>query len=216
MRERFRHTEYSIPLPMRRPLTFFVWFIPVILVGSWVIFPSCSKPEYTIDLSPIGTLVDFELTDQNGNVFSKKSMAGKIWIVDFFFTRCPSICPLLTESMEKVAERWKSEKKVRFLSITVDAEYDQPQILKAFANEHALPQSRWTFLTGSPDAIHTLCEESFLLALGSAMKSNGEISHSSRLVLVDSQGQVRGYFDGLDEFEAPRLDQALQTLLLEK
>ena len=198
---------------MRQPSPFFAWFFAVILACGLTLFLSCSEPEKPLDLSPIGTLANFDLLDQNGNAFTKESMVGHIWVVDFFFTRCPSICPLLTESMERVAKRWKSEKEIRFLSITVDAEYDQPQILKAFADERGLPQDRWTFLTGTPDAIRTLCEESFLLALGNAMKSNGDISHSSRFVLVDEQGQVRGYFDGLDETDAPRLDQALQTLL---
>ena len=174
-----------------------------------------AEPNLAMELHPIGNLAEFSLLAQDGQAFGRDQMKGKLWVVIFFFTRCPSICPLLTTSMQGVANRWAKEASVHFLSITVDADFDQVDILKSFAEQNHLPESRWRLLSGNPEDIRKLCEKSFLLALGGAMKPNGDITHSSRFVVVDAKGQVRGFFDGLDEREVAKLEQALQFLLAE-
>lgn len=197
---------------MRTPL-----FIAAFLATTLAACSGKSQAETTLamELRPIGELAEFSLLDQDGQAFGRDQMLGNLWVVKFFFTRCPSICPLLTTSMKDVAGRWSKEAGVRFLSITVDADFDQVGILKAFAKENHLPENRWRLLSGNPEIIRELCEKSFLLALGGAMKPNGDITHSSRFVVVDGKGRVRGFFDGLDKKEVAKLDQALQFLLKE-
>jgi protein SCO1/2 len=173
------------------------------------------ESKLALELRPIGNLAEFSLQDQDGQIFGKDQMMAKLWVVKFFFTRCPSICPLLTTSMKDVASHWSEETGIHFLSITVDADFDQVDVLKAFAEANELPENRWRLLSGKPSAIRELCEKSFLLALGGAMKPNGDITHSSRFVVVDGKGQVRGFFDGLDGNEVAKLNRALRFLLKE-
>ena len=197
---------------MRTPL-----LIAAFLAATLAACSGKSQAETTLamELRPIGELAEFSLLDQDGQAFGRDQMLGNLWVVKFFFTRCPSICPLLTTSMKDVAGRWSKEAGVHFLSITVDADFDHVGVLKAFAKANHLPENRWRLLSGNPEAIRKLCEKSFLLALGGAMKPNGDITHSSRFVVVDGKGQVRGFFDGLEKKEVAKLNQALRLLLKE-
>ncbi|MBC8328652.1 MAG: SCO family protein [Planctomycetes bacterium] len=172
--------------------------------------PACQPAE---DLDPIGAVADFELTDQDGQPFTRADLDGAVWVVDFFFTRCPSICPHMTQAMKEIGERFPGEAELKRISITIDPGFDQPAALKAYADRLELPQQGWRFLTGAREDIAELSLESFKLAFGDEMDAEGNILHSSRFVLVDRRGLVRGYYDGLDESLRPRMDRAIRTLL---
>lgn len=167
------------------------------------------------DLAPVGKVADFTLTDQDGAAFSAADLAGKVWVVDFFFTSCPSFCPLLTGAMSALAREHASTASLRFLSITVDPGTDTPEVLRAFAEREGLPQQRWRLLSGKKEDIVALCEQSFRLAFGELDGATGDITHSSRLVLVDSTGNIRGYFDALDPAQQGRLREAINVVLAE-
>ncbi|RMH03663.1 MAG: SCO family protein [Planctomycetota bacterium] len=177
-----------------------------------LVLAACPTEE---DLSPIGEVADFTLTDQAGRAFGRRDMAGKVWVVDFFFTRCPSICPHLTAAMKGLAERLGDPADLGRLSITVDMEHDTPEVLAAYAERMGATHPNWRFLTGPRSEINRLALESFKLAFGEEMDAEGNILHSSRFVLVDRRGRVRGYYDGLDEAVRPRLDRAVRRLLAE-
>lgn len=168
------------------------------------------------DISVVSQVAPFTLTDQDGSPFSAESLTGKVWLVDFFFTSCPSFCPLLTGAMSTLAREFQTEPRLNFLSITVDPATDTSGVLRAFAEREKLPQHRWRLLTGRREEIAALCEQSFLLAFGEANGESGDITHSSKLVLVDSRGNVRGYFDALDPAEQTKLRAAIRAVLAEK
>lgn len=167
------------------------------------------------DIAPVGKVAAFTLTDQDGAAFSAADLDGKVWVVDFFFTSCPSFCPLLTGAMSTLAREHADEPGLRFLSITVDPGTDTPEVLRAFAEREGLPQARWRLLSGKKEDIALLCEQSFRLAFGEEDGATGDITHSSRLVLVDAAGSIRGYFDALDPAEQGRLRAAIRAVLVE-
>ena len=179
------------------------------LIFGIAFLAGCGQP----DPPPVmGALAPFNLVDQDGQPLTRETLAGSTWVVDFFFTRCPSICPLMTERMESVAARWPGAAP-KFLSVSIDPEWDTSERLKAYAEERNLPQARWRFATGGREAIRTLCTGSFRLAMGRGMDESGDILHSPRFILVDAEGDIRGAFDGLDDAGHEALDAALEALL---
>lgn len=179
---------------------------------------SCSPAERpgTASLLPPGPeLPAFALQDHHGEPFGRDQLLGRIWVVDFIFTRCPSICPQLTRTMQRFGARWRKDPGVAFLSFTVDADFDTPERLARYAAQVAPPIPRWTLLTGDRSRIQSLCVGTFQLALSEAMDAGGDITHSSRFVLLDRQARIRGTFDALDERDLERLDDGVRALLAE-
>lgn len=167
------------------------------------------------DIAPTGSVAPFALTDQDGAAFTEADLQGKVWLVDFFFTSCPSFCPLLTGAMSALARDFRGEPDLRLLSITVDPGHDTPEVLRAFAERERLPQDRWLLLTGQREDIAALCERSFRLALGQTGGADGDILHSSRIILVDRLGRLRGPFDALDPAAQTKLRAAVRAVLAE-
>lgn len=175
----------------------------------------CAPRSAPLALDPVGAVAPFALLDQDGREFTERDLGGKVWVANFFFTSCPSICPPLTEAMAALEREFAREAGLGFLSITVDPERDDPATLRAHAEKNGLPQARWRFLTGPRAEIQRLCEASFRLAFGTEFDANGDLTHSSRFVLVDAAGQVRGYFDALDPAQRAPLRAAIRALLAE-
>ncbi|HXV77877.1 MAG TPA: SCO family protein [Candidatus Polarisedimenticolaceae bacterium] len=156
-------------------------------------------------------LPEFRLVDSRGAAFGSDDLDGRVYVADFIFTRCGSICPALTRSMKLLDRRFRERgvDGVHLVSITVDPTYDTPEVLARYADEHAIDLERWTLLTGPPASVRSLVIDGFRLGLGQAPEtgtppeSPAEIAHSGKLVLVDGSGGVRGYYDadgeGLDE-----------------
>jgi protein SCO1/2 len=147
---------------------------------------------------PIAALPEFDLLDQTGAKVSLATWRGEPWIVDFVFTRCGGQCPLLTQRMKKLAALLPPG--VRLASISVDPEYDTPEILAAYARDQGAVDPRWAFLTGPPERVRALIREGFRLALEPGQPDPKEpILHSTRFVLVDGQGRVRRYGEAFDD-----------------
>ncbi len=106
---------------------------------------------------------DFELTDQYNEKFSSKAIKGKIWIVEYFFSTCKGICPIMNEEMKRVQLAYNNDTNVVILSLTVDPEYDEPEILKSYAEEHDAQKGKWFFLTGAKKTLYELARKSFFL-----------------------------------------------------
>jgi protein SCO1/2 len=146
----------------------------------------------------------FSLTDQRGKPFGREQMAGKVWIADFVFTHCPTVCPRLTNRMGAIQEQTKARgDRIHLLTFTVDPENDTPEVLAAYAKAYHADEARWTFLTGSLDAIEGAVVKGFKVAFGKREEKPGSslmtIFHGEKLVLVDREGNIRGYFDADDE-----------------
>jgi cytochrome oxidase Cu insertion factor (SCO1/SenC/PrrC family)/uncharacterized membrane protein YozB (DUF420 family) len=146
----------------------------------------------------LGTVGDFALTERSGQVVHKDDLLGKIWIASFEFTRCTAGCPQISETMERLQADFAPYADVRLVTFTVDPEHDQPEELREYARRYHGDPQRWLFLTGGEKTVYELLETSFHLP--AQKNKDGDpgnaVMHSPKLVLVDRQGHIRGYYDG--------------------
>ncbi len=141
-----------------------------------------------------GTVPAFQLTNQNGQPFGSTELNGKIWIVDFIFSTCPGPCPMISSRMSEL-QRPLENSDVHLVSVTVDPEKDTPEVLRGYAEKlHARP-GRWDFLTGPKATIYDLSRSGFKLPVSEDSDQPGVPAHSTRAVLVDRRGTIRGYYD---------------------
>jgi protein SCO1/2 len=154
----------------------------------------------------LSQLPAFSLVDPNGKPFGSEQLAGQVWIASFFFTHCPSVCPQLMARMAQLQNLYRERgiDGIRLVSITVDPERDTPEVLRAAEPRYGVDPTRWTLLTGSRAAIATLCRDGFHVpGLDVPAAADGDIPHTTKVVLVDAQNRIRGYYDtdpdGLDE-----------------
>jgi len=155
---------------------------------------------------------EFTFTNQEGQAVGRAQMQGKITIVDFFFTSCPSICPVMSKEMERVNDHFRDEPLVQILSISIDPSYDTPEILKTYAQEHHAIPGKWHFLSGSKEETFQLARCGFVLP---ALDGNGmpdDFVHSDKFILIDDQGRIRGYYSGTSREEVDLL--MLETKIL--
>lgn len=161
----------------------------------------------------LGQVPEFALVDEQGRPVSHADLDGKVWVADFIFTRCAGQCPLMSSQMAKLQARFDGVETVQFVSFTVDPSYDTPQILAAYAKRYGAPVAQWRFVTGDQDALWTLARTGFRLGVGEDGTAEEPITHSVRLVLVDQQRRIRGYYDATDAGAMERLFHDVHTLL---
>src|SRR5262245_36135582 len=143
-------------------------------------------------------LPEFSLTDQTERIVTLADLKGKVWVADFIFTNCGGTCPMMTGHMRKLQDSLPPD--IRLVSITVDPDRDTPKVLASYAAEQGATRDRWLFLTGEKQALHDLCIKGFKLPLDESGGTVTEpIAHSTRFVLVDKQGEIRGYYSGTEE-----------------
>jgi protein SCO1/2 len=145
-------------------------------------------------VSSYGTVPPFELVNQNGQPFGSAQLAGKIWIADFIYTTCPGPCPMISSRMSEL-QKPLEKSDVHLVSFSVDPEKDTPQVLRGYAEKLQADPARWDFLTGPKSAIYKLSHDGFKLAVSDGGDEQGIPVHSTRMVLVDRHGQIRGYYD---------------------
>ncbi|MCU0430526.1 MAG: SCO family protein [Cytophagaceae bacterium] len=155
---------------------------------------------------------DFQFINQNGNVFSSEALKGKIWIANFVFTRCPTICPKMTTQLTRVQETFEKDTSLKIVSFTVDPSYDTAAVLKTYANSYKADENRWTFLTGDKEKIYNLGQKGFFITTMEDTVRPLEFLHSEKLVLVDKKGWIRGYYNGTDREEVDKLITEVKVL----
>lgn len=162
----------------------------------------------------------FSLTDQLGNSFGSKQLKGKVYVAEYFFTTCGTICPIMNSQMQRVQDAFSSNKKVHIVSITVDPEHDSVAQMKQYADAHQANHKQWHFLTGNKENIYQLARRSFFLLKPSEVRNQGDVGsdfiHTNYFVLVDDRNQIRGYYDGTDEHEVSKLIQDIEVILEEE
>ena len=141
-----------------------------------------------------GTVPNFQLTNQNNQPFGSTQLAGKIWIADFIFTSCPGPCPMVSSRMSEL-QRPLEKTDVHLVSFSVDPEKDTPEVLRGYADKLKAQPARWDFLTGSKSTIYDLSKNGFKLAVSDGSEEAGVPVHSTRMVLVDRHGEIRGYYE---------------------
>jgi protein SCO1 len=186
-----------------RPL---FWVVAIFGIAA---YPVTRAVTFEIAAPPpvLGTLPEFAFVDQTGAPFTSNDVRGKVWVADFIFTRCPTICPAMTQVMAKVQHRSRNlGSAFRLVSFSIDPANDTPAVLQAYAEKHAFSPRLWSFVTGgSPEAIQTMVNESFKIAAGRDSASPGGMFHGSHFVLVDPRMQIRGYYDSTDAEAIDRL-----------
>jgi protein SCO1/2 len=147
-------------------------------------------------LPDYGTVPLFHLTNQEGKPFGSSELAGKIWIADFIFTSCRGPCPIISSRMSELQKPLR-DSDVHLISFTVDPDTDTPDVLHGYAERlHAQP-GRWDFLTGPKAALYDISRNGFKLGVAESGDEEGVPVHSTRLVLIDRKGTIRGYYDAL-------------------
>lgn len=154
------------------------------------------------------------LIADSGEPFSTDSLRGQVVIWDFIFTRCGATCPMMTRSMQKLALELEDVEPLRFASVSVDPVYDTPEVLAAYAAQHR-KDTRWVFLTGDRDEVLSLSVEGFKLAAGVPQDGLEPLLHSTKFVLVDATGTVRGYYESGDDEEMKNLAAHARALVRE-
>lgn len=158
--------------------------------------------------------LDFSLLNQNGETISQEHLKGKIVIVDFFFTTCPSICIDMSKNMRKLQDAFHDEEMVILLSHSVMPEVDSVPVLSAYADRNGAIDSKWIFLTGDTEEISRLARKSYFVVKeeGTSFDEH-EFIHTDNFVLVDPNRRLRGYYSGVSDLEVDKLIQDIQLLL---
>ena len=164
------------------------------------------------------TVPDFSFTDQSGNSFTQEDVKGKILVVDFMFTSCTGWCPIMTSQMQRLV--WKLDgpafDDVLFLSHTVDPEHDTPEVLSKYARQNKINTDRWKLLTGDKKSLYEHGVYGFFLAAEKDALAPEGFLHSKMMVLVDREGHIRGYYDGLSAKEVDMAGDDIKMLLKEE
>jgi len=162
------------------------------------------------------TVPPFRLHDQDGQLVTNQSLAGKVYLTDFFFATCPGICPKMQSELLKVYKQYGTTPNLRFISQTIDPEHDDLPVLRDYARRLGVgtPGSSWRFVRASRDTAYAMAAAYFTGAMPDA-KAPGGIAHSGTFALVDDQGHVRGLYDSLNPQEVVRLQKELPVLLAE-
>ncbi len=142
------------------------------------------------------TIPDFSFVSQDSSKIGRDQMEDKITIVDFFFTSCPSICPVMSEEMERVQDAFRNEQEVQMFSISVDPGYDTPKVLGEYAELHEATPGKWFFLNGPKNETYQLARCGFVLPAIDGKGNPEDFIHSDKFVLVDGKGRIRGYYSG--------------------
>ncbi|MDK3161793.1 SCO family protein [Kamptonema cortianum] len=194
-----------------------IWTVLVVFVAgllalfafrSWKSFYLTSKG----NLPNLRTVEPFTMTERSGETVSNKDLQGKIWVANFIFTECPGICHNMSAQFAQLQHILRKTRDVRLVTFSIDPHTDTPEVLTEYAKRFQADPRMWLFLTGDLRDVHRLAEKSFLLPVAEnppeAIPMDGKYLHSSRLVLVDAHGMIRGYYDGSEP-------EALQKLAMD-
>ena len=181
--------------------------------------PSMVNPELvdsTVQyISKYHTIADFSFTNQNGKKITQKDYEGKIYVADFFFTTCGSICPKMTTNLVEIQKAIINNPKVMLLSHTVFPEIDSVSVLKKYAIKNGVIDSKWNLVTGDKKQIYTMARKSYLAVKLGKPNELYDMVHTENFVLVDSKKRVRGFYDGTKEEDIQRLIEDINFLCTE-
>ena len=172
------------------------------------------------ELPVIGVVPWFELVDHNAAPFTSSALEGRVWVASFIYTTCPGPCPRVVQRVGNLARDFQGEPRLRFVSFSVDPQADTPPVLSVYARTHAIDTSKWKLVTGPPERIFELVRDGFFLSIAraegndvEAIRDQGPIIHSTRLVLIDGAGRIRGYYDSEDRVALDRLANDIRGLI---
>ena len=163
-------------------------------------------------ISKYHTISDFSFTNQNGKSITQKDYEGKIYVADFFFTSCKSICPKMTTNLVEVQKAFLDNSKVKLLSFSVMPDVDSVSVLKEYAKINSVIDSKWNLVTGDKKAIYAMARKSYLAVKQGKPEELYDMVHTENFVLVDSKRRIRGFYDGTKKEEIQRLIEDINWL----
>lgn len=166
------------------------------------------------------SIPNWKLTDENGKDFLGESLKGKIYVADFFFTRCETICPKMSTELTRVQDTFSQNEDVQFASFSVDPTHDTPEMLRMYAKKYDAKAGKWHFLTGTKSQIYPLAIKGYFIPVADASEYDKAVKtpdetfiHSEKLILVDKEGHIRGFYDGTDKKDVDRLILEIRVLV---
>ena len=202
----------------------------VLIIGVFFIAPAIGTnnepPVYNpadlnpalVDLSLQGLdqghrVKDFSLINQHGDTITQTDYEGTVYVTDFFFTRCPSICPVMSNNMAQLQEIYKDDDRLKLLSLSVTPEFDSVPVLKKYAVKHGADVSKWNITTGNKQHIYNLARKSYFAVVNEGDGGLQDFIHTPNFILVDTLKQIRGIYDGTKKEEITRLVNDINLLL---
>lgn len=167
------------------------------------------------EVDGIHRIPDFSFVNQEGDTITQKDYEGKIYVADFFFATCPDICIIMTSELLRVQEKFKDNPDIKILAHTVNPEDDTPEVLKEYSKSYGADLSMWDFVTGDKDAIYEQARCGYFVVAKPEEKSEDDFIHSDKLILVDKDKRIRGFYSGTDREDVDRLITEISLLLLE-
>lgn len=207
-------------------LLFSVFFLPILY---FLVKPKDRLPVYNpVDVNP--RLVDdsvkhisrnhriagFDLVNQNGKQVTEEDFKGKIYVADFFFTRCQTICPIMAVHMKDLQEHYRSDPELKFLSHSVTPVMDSVPVLRAYADKNGAIDGKWEITTGDKKHIYNLARKSYFAVLDEGDGGDQDFIHTEQFILVDKKGRIRGFYDGTEKEEMQRIIDDVAVLKAEE
>lgn len=170
--------------------------------------PPLEPPQTLAELPILYEVPAFQLTDSHGRPFDSASLKGDVWVAEFMFTSCPGICPTMTAEMKKIFAAFPDAPEFKIVSVSVDPNIDTPEVLAKYSQSHGTVSDRWHRLTGDSAEILKLSSQGFKVG-----SMTNPLDHSSNFILVDRQGNIRGYYDSLEPDKMTALIEDIKKLL---
>ena len=184
------------------------------IYGRKVITETIIDEEIKIDTSD-HTISNFSFINQNGKIVNNSTFNNSIYIADFFFTSCPTICPLMKSEMMRVYKKYENEENVKFLSHTINPNYDNVERLKEYSKKFNINSNKWHFVTGDINEIYEIGFKSYMVISSEDSLSPGGFLHSGAFLLVDKNRKIRGVYDGTNKVDINKLIDEIPILLNE-
>ncbi len=161
-------------------------------------------------------IADFRLINQNGEIITQANYKDKIYVADFFFTRCGTICPVMSKNMKILQQEFLDDNEVRFLSMSVTPVMDSVSVLKAYAIKKGVITNKWNITTGNKQHIYELARKSYMAVLDEGDGGEQDFIHTEQFVLIDKKKQIRGYYDGTNKKDMQLIIEDIALLKEEK
>ena len=178
--------------------------------------PSDFNPELVdrslLNTSENHTVADFKLINQNGQTITQEDYKNKIYVFDFFFTSCPTICPIMTDNMGKLQKKFIDNSEIMFLSLSVTPKIDSVAVLRKYADDKGVIDVKWNITTGDKKHIYELARKSYFAVVEKGDGGLQDFIHTPNFILVDKKKQIRGIYDGTDDTEILRLIDDIKIL----
>lgn len=194
----------------------------ILIFGIWAV-PKIVDKFNSPELAIIGKVPDYSFINQNKKMITNETYKGKVYVVEFFFTTCPSICPIMNKNMVKIQDKYFGNPKLGIASFSIDPVTDTPEVLKVYADQYNITNPNWHMLTGDKEAIYKLANSGFNLYVGENSEVEGGFEHSGFFALIDQNGNIRSrldenknpiiYYNGLEDDGIQMIKEDIKLLL---